>query len=102
MLLIDPTCMLLPPCNHNPIPPQLAEKVIASLSTQFDLLVKKIHAHLWKVTLKQYGKVQHLDGGDTMNASKLVPVRDDLQDCLCKFYIPFPVIFLSNCLSMKC
>ena len=80
MRFTDPTCMLLPPCDHSAVPPQLAEKIIASLSTRFDLPVKEIHPHLRKATLKQYGKVQLLDGGDVMNAFELVPVRDDLRD----------------------
>jgi hypothetical protein len=85
--------VLLPPCDRNPVPPQLVEKVIASLSTRFDLPVKEIRSHLRKATLKQYGKVRLLDGGDTMNASELVPVRDDLRDAT---FVRVSFIYLSQ------
>ena len=76
----DPTCVLLPPCVQGSIPPGLNEKIIACLSTWFDLPMKEIQPHLWMATLSQYGKVRHLDGGDVMNASALVPCSDDRRD----------------------
>jgi hypothetical protein len=51
-----------------------------SLSTQFGLPGNKIQPHLQQASLKQFGKVQCLDGGDIMNASELVLVGDDCQD----------------------
>jgi hypothetical protein len=78
--MADPTYMLLPPCNRSAILPSLAGKIATSLSTLFNLPVNEIRPRLRKATLKQYGKVQRLDGGDTMNASRLVPVSDGLRD----------------------
>ena len=72
--------MLLPPCSCDPVLPSLLEKIVASLSTRFNIPVKDIRPHLRNAKLKQYGKVRRLDGGDTMNASELVPVSGDLRD----------------------
>ena len=77
-MITDPACVLLPPCDHSIILLSLAKKIIIALSTLFDLPMKEIHPHLQKATLKQFGKVQHLDGGDKMNASELVPAGDNL------------------------
>jgi hypothetical protein len=73
----DPTCVLLPPCDRNPVAPRLLEKIIACLSTRFDLSAKDIRPHLRSASLSQYGKIRRLDGGDLMNASALVGVGDD-------------------------
>ena len=78
--MADPNCVLLPPCKHGPVFPSLVEKIIVCLSTRFELPVKEIRPHLRNAALRQYTKVRHLDGGDTMNASALAPVGDDLRD----------------------
>ena len=77
IMFIDPTFALLPPCNCDHISCPLIEKIIACLSTCFDLLMQEIHPHLQMASLKQYGKVQCLDNGDVINASTLVAVGDD-------------------------
>lgn len=80
IMFADPTYVLLPPCNRDPIPRPLFEKIIICLSTRFDLPVKNIRPHLRIASLRQYGKVRCLDGGDVMNASALVAVGDDRRD----------------------
>lgn len=80
MLSTDPTCVLLPPCSHDPVQSTLENKIAISLSTWFDLPVSKVRPYLRKATIKQYGKVRHLDGGDTMNAASLVSAGDDRRD----------------------
>jgi hypothetical protein len=76
----DPTCVLLPPCVRDPVPPSLLAKIVTCLATRFDLPVKDIRPHLRTASLLQYGKVQLLDGGDLMNASALVPCGNDRRD----------------------
>ena len=76
-MITDATCVLLPPCTLHPITPSLTTKIVICLSTRFGLPVSHIQKQLQQASLMQYGKVQHLDGGDVMNASKLVLVSDD-------------------------
>jgi hypothetical protein len=91
----DPTCVLLPPCKRGTFPQPLVEKIITCLSTTFELSVKEIRPHLRDATLKQYAKVRRHNGGDTMNASAMVPGGDDYRDStfvhvsLCN---PIPVV----------
>jgi hypothetical protein len=80
IIFTDPTCVLLPPRNHNAIPPALVNKITISLSTRFDLPVAKIRPYLRKATINQYGKVHRLDGGDTMNAASVVHTNDGSRD----------------------
>jgi hypothetical protein len=42
--------------------------------------MKDIRPYLRTASLRQYGKVQCIDGGDLMNASTLVPCGDDRRD----------------------
>jgi hypothetical protein len=42
--------------------------------------MKEIWPHLRTVSLVQYGKLQRLDGGDTMNASTMGEFSDDRRD----------------------
>jgi hypothetical protein len=42
--------------------------------------MKHIRPQLQTASLRQYGKVRHLDGGDVMHASALVAVGDDHRD----------------------
>jgi hypothetical protein len=79
-MVSDPTCVLLPPCTLDPVIPSLAMKIAICLSTRFGLPVNKIQPHLQQASIKQFGKVRRLDGGDIMNASELVPVGDDRRD----------------------
>jgi hypothetical protein len=79
-IFTDPTCVLLPPCNRNCIPDPLLAKILVCLAIQFNCQVKDVRPHLQMASLKQYGKVQCLDGGDVMNASALVAVGDDRRD----------------------
>jgi hypothetical protein len=75
--LCHPTCVLR---KHSTISQSHFEKIIGCLSTCFELPVKEIQSHLWKVTLKQYAKFQWLNNGDLMNAASMVPVGDDHWD----------------------
>ena len=72
--------MLLPPCVRDPVPPSLLAKIFACLATRYNLSVRQIRPHLKNATLCQYGKVQQLNGRDTINTSSLVPVGDDRRD----------------------
>jgi hypothetical protein len=42
--------------------------------------MKDIQPHLQTASLKQYGKVRCLDGGDVINSSALVAMGDDRRD----------------------
>ena len=80
IIFIDPSYVLLPPCNRGSIPRPLIQKIILCLATRFDLATKDISAHLQTASLKQYGKVRRIDGGDVMNASSVVAMGDDRRD----------------------
>jgi hypothetical protein len=80
MMLIDPTCVLLPPCDQNCVPEPLFAKILVCLATRFNLEAKEIRPHLQTASVKQYGKVRHLDGGEVMNASALVGLSDYRRD----------------------
>jgi hypothetical protein len=77
MMFTDPACVLLPPCDQNHVPGPLLAKILVCLATGFHLKVKDIRPHLQTASLKQYGKVRHLNGGEVTNASALVAVGDD-------------------------
>lgn len=80
ILSIDPTCALLPPHCDKPIEPSLFEKIIISLSTRFDQTMAAVRQLMKKASVDQWGKVQRLDGGDTMSASALSIDSDDCRD----------------------
>ena len=80
IIFIDPSYVLLPPCSRDSIPHSLIQKVMLCLATRFDLATKDISAHLQTASLKQYGKVQHIDGRDVMNTSSIVAMGDDHWD----------------------
>jgi DeoR/GlpR family transcriptional regulator of sugar metabolism len=46
-------------------------KLIVSLATRFGVTVATIKRHLKPQNIEQWGKLQRIDGGDTMNASAL-------------------------------
>jgi hypothetical protein len=77
---LDPTCVLLPPCIHDPVAPSLVRKITTCLSTRFDISAADIRQQLDKATIKQYGTVRWVEGGDVINAASLVPTRDDHRD----------------------
>jgi hypothetical protein len=79
-MVTDATCVLLPPRTLDPVTPSLTTKIVICLSTRFGLPVSHIRKQLQQASLMQYGKVRRIDGGDVMNASKLVPVGDDRRD----------------------
>jgi hypothetical protein len=76
----DPTLALLPPRDQNSVLAPLVTKILVCLATRFNLGVNVIRPHLQTASLKQYGKVRQLDGGEVMNASALVAVGDDHRD----------------------
>jgi hypothetical protein len=80
IIFTDPDYVLLPPCQQDPVPLPLIEKITACLATRFDGPVQDIRSHLWAASLRRYGKVRRVDGGDLMNASTLVAFGDDRRD----------------------
>ena len=80
VIFTDPAYALKPPCNQDPVPLSLVQKIVTCLSTRFDLPAKTIRPHLQTASLKRYSKVQRLHGGDLMNASSLVTFGDDRRD----------------------
>jgi hypothetical protein len=79
-MFTDPTFVLLPPCDQSCLPSSLLAKILLCLATRFNLAVKDIRPELHTASLKQYGKVRHLNGGEVMNASALVAVGDGRRD----------------------
>jgi hypothetical protein len=82
VIFTDPGYVLLLPCQQDPVPPPLINKIVASLATRFDVPVKVIRSHLRTASLRRFGKVQRLDGGDLMNTSALVAFGDDRRDAM--------------------
>jgi hypothetical protein len=80
IIFIDPSYVLLPPCNEDCIPRSLIQKIILCLATRFDLTTNDISPHLQTASLRQYGKVRRVDGGDVMSASSVVAMGDDRRD----------------------
>ena len=76
---LDPTCMLLPP-RRNDIEKTLYRRIKSCLATQFDTTVNRVSPLLERAAVWEFGKVQRLEGGDTMHASSLVPFGDDRRD----------------------
>lgn len=72
--------MLLPPCDRSRVSASLTQKIVACLSTRFNLPMKEVQPHLRTASLVQYGKLRRLDGGDTMNASTMGEFSDDRRD----------------------
>ena len=77
VIFTDPDYALLLPCPQDDIPPPLVEKIATCLATQFDAPMKDIQSHLLMASLRRFGKVQCLNGGDLINASTLVAFGDD-------------------------
>jgi hypothetical protein len=77
---LDPAYALLPPCNRDSIPLPLIKKITLCLATRFNLPMKDIQPHLQTASVKQYGKIRCLDGGDVINSSALVAMGDDRRD----------------------
>ena len=58
----------------------LMKKIIVCLSTRYDKSVTIIRQHLKVDDIESWGKVQRLEGGDTMRASELTKNQDDGRD----------------------
>ena len=81
VIVPDPTCILLPPHVSSPeISAGFTTKIIVCLSTHYEKSVTVIHQNVKMNNIESWGKVQHLDGGDTMNASALVKSQEDQRD----------------------
>jgi len=78
----DPTCVLLPPRDPSVVPATLQVGIAAALATRFDKPINIIKEVLKVSLIDQWGKVRRTDSeaGDTMSASSLMTIRDDLRD----------------------
>jgi hypothetical protein len=88
----DPTCILLTPWRpSSSIPPSVIDKIAVSLTTQFSKSLAQIHQHFSIDNVEQWGRVQHLEGGDDMYASSLTKKTEDYRDAtfvqVCSFVI---------------
>lgn len=77
--LLDSDCVLLPP-HRSDLDATLLNRVCAALATRFDVSKPSMRKRLQKADVSLWAKVRHLDGGDTMHASTLVPFGDDRRD----------------------
>jgi hypothetical protein len=76
--MADPTCMLLHPHVANPVIDNgLFLKILVCLATRYNKTVSAVRRHLSVNDIELWGKVQIVDGGDTMVASSLVKNSQD-------------------------
>ncbi|KAH9941067.1 hypothetical protein B0H21DRAFT_753454 [Amylocystis lapponica] len=75
-----PTCILLAPRNIQTINDHpCKEKIVGAIATRFETTAAGARQVLPQV-LESWGKVQILDGGDTIRASAFSKARDDSRD----------------------
>jgi hypothetical protein len=83
-LLLDPTCVLLPPrrARNTNIPPTTYTSILKALATRFDVTLSIVRRHVGADHIEQWGKVRRIDGdgGDTMVASALATKQRDSRD----------------------
>lgn len=80
--LLDPSYVLTPPVRRAVILSDGAWKMLtATLSTRFNISTSTIRMLIPKDTcVVQYGRVQRLDGGDTIQARELIPPSTGSRD----------------------
>jgi hypothetical protein len=78
----DPSYILTPPKQIAVILPlSLWKTLTATLATRFDkpaAIIRKLIPQ--KTHFVQYGRAQRLEGGDTMHARELIPLKSDSRD----------------------
>ena len=81
-LLIDPTCILLPPSNVTAPPKGVLNSVCAALATRYTCTVAKARKHVTNATIVEWGKVRRVDSeeGDTFRSSTLGKAPEDSRD----------------------
>ena len=79
-LIVDPTCILLPPRTATPPESSLFKKIIAALATRYNTSAAHVQRICSAECVKTWGKVRRLDGGDTMHASGVVKPAQDSRD----------------------
>jgi hypothetical protein len=72
LLLSDPTCVLLPPVGKRQVERGMLDKIVAALRTRFNVSLANARKIITPARIREYGKVQRLEGGDTMYAASLV------------------------------
>ena len=80
--LPDPLFILTPPKQSVAIIPfSLWKTLTATLATRFDTSAAVIRKLIPKNTyFVQYGRAQQLEGGDTMHARGVIPLKSDSRD----------------------
>ncbi|KAG1859536.1 hypothetical protein DFJ58DRAFT_701494 [Suillus subalutaceus] len=63
-----------------PLESVMLTRIFKALATRFDVSLAIVHQHIEAVSIEQWGKVQRLDGGDTMLAAGLTSHQRDSQD----------------------
>jgi hypothetical protein len=69
----------LPPKRAGSMDLVTPTRIFNGLATRFDVPLGLIHQHDQATSIEQWGKVQCLDGGDTMIAASLVSCWSDSQ-----------------------
>ncbi|TDL14430.1 hypothetical protein BD410DRAFT_734083 [Rickenella mellea] len=77
-----PKCVLMPPKTWQALNevPRLHHKVAACLATRFNVSISVAKKVVPVDAIEQWGKVRRIDGGDTMHARELVPLREGNRD----------------------
>jgi hypothetical protein len=77
----DPSYILTPPKQSTILPLSLWKTLTATLATRLDKPAAIIHKLIpQKTHFVQYGRAQQLEGGDTMHARELIPLKSDSRD----------------------
>jgi hypothetical protein len=82
LLFTDPLFILTPPKQSVVILPLFLWKTLtATLATRFDKPAAVIRKLIPKTTyFVQYGRAQQLEGGDTIHAHEVIPLKSDSRD----------------------
>ncbi|KAF8828176.1 hypothetical protein HHX47_DHR4000610 [Lentinula edodes] len=95
----DPTCILLPPRRPASTVTQFwTDKICVALATRYNTSIQTIRKYLSTDNIERWGKVRRLNGGDSMNASSLVPIAEDRRDAT---FIRYELLVDRNARSRK-
>ncbi|KAJ4496886.1 hypothetical protein C8R41DRAFT_760931 [Lentinula lateritia] len=94
-----PTCILLPPRRPASTVTQFwTDKICVALATRYNTSIQTIRKYLSTDNIERWGKVRRLNGGDSMNASSLVPIAEDRRDAT---FIRYELLVDRNARSRK-